>query len=85
MRLGMMNVRRGHQLAAHDNFAQALMLDGGYPEAGNKLAAMYHRGEQYVDCVRTARHTLNHCPSHYGAYAGLGMSLERSGKVKKVL
>jgi Tfp pilus assembly protein PilF len=79
MRLGMLNVRRGEPVAAHDNFTQALMLDARYPEAGSKLAAMYHREEQYVECMRTARRTLNHCPSHYGAYAGLGMSLEKSG------
>jgi tetratricopeptide (TPR) repeat protein len=79
MRLGVSNLKRGDTLAAHDCFTEASVLDPLYPEAHNKLAAMYHKAGQYEECLKRAELTLALCPYHYGALAGLGMSLEKKG------
>ena len=43
MRLGISNLVRNDVIAAHDNFMEATLRDPFYPEAHNKLAAMYHK------------------------------------------
>ena len=43
MRLGISNLVRNDVIAAHDNFMEATSRDPFYPEAHNKLAAMYHK------------------------------------------
>ena len=43
MRLGISNLVRNDVIAAHDNFMEATLRDPLYPEAHNKLAAMYHK------------------------------------------
>jgi hypothetical protein len=40
---------------------------------------MYHKAGQYEECLKRAELTLALCPYHYGALAGLGMSLEKKG------
>ena len=54
MRQGVSCLRRGDTITAHDCFTECVRLDPAYPEAHNKLAAMYHK-------VVTA---ATHFPSH---------------------
>jgi Tfp pilus assembly protein PilF len=84
MRLGISHLQRGDTIEAHTSFTEASLLDPLYPEAHNKLAALYHKTGNYQECAKHARMALALCPSHYGALAGLGMSLEKAGKVYSV-
>ena len=43
MRLGVSSLIRNDVISAHDYFTEASLLDPFYPEAHNKLAAMYHK------------------------------------------
>ena len=43
MRMGVSCLRRGDTVNAHDHFMECVRIDPTYPEAHNKLAAMYHK------------------------------------------
>ena len=43
MRMGVSCLRRGDTVNAHDYFMECVRIDPTYPEAHNKLAAMYHK------------------------------------------
>jgi len=79
MRQGVSNMRRNRASAAFAAFNLASQLDPGFAEPHNKLAALHHKAGEQAQCAQRARLCLELLPQHYGALAGLAMSLERSG------
>jgi len=81
LRGGLANTKRGRQDAALECFRQAALLDPTYPEPKNKMAALHHSRGEHAQCLQQTQLCLAQLPSHFGALAGCGLSLERTGDV----
>jgi hemimethylated DNA binding protein len=81
LRGGLSNTKRGRPDAALEFFRQALLLDPAYPEPRNKMAALHHSRGEHAQCLQQTELCLAQNPSHFGALAGCGLSLERTGDV----
>lgn len=74
MRMGMSYMKRENWSKAKECFAQAVKCDKLYPEAHNKLAAVYHALDEHVQCIDEAKQVLRYHPGHVGALTGLARS-----------
>jgi tetratricopeptide (TPR) repeat protein len=60
-------------------------LDPGYAEGWNKRATVHFLREEYGKALQDIARTLTLEPRHFGAYAGLGIILDRLGDKKGAL
>jgi len=79
MREGAASMKRGNTSGAVDAFSRASLIDPTFAEAHNKLAALSHKLSRHASCAVSASACLDILPHHFGALAGRGMALERSG------
>ena len=79
MRIGTMAMRRGDHRAARAAFLGAHAEDATCAEVCNKLAALYHKSEEPEQCILWAEKTLATNTRHFGALAGLAVSLSVLG------
>lgn len=81
MRQGVSNMKRGRTGHAFEAFNLASALDPLFAEPHNKIAALHHKIAEHAQCAHRAKTCLDLFPQHYGALAGMGMSLEKSGDI----
>ena len=82
LRQGVSNMKRGRTGQAFEAFNLASALDPLFAEPHNKIAALHHKVSEHAQCAHRAKTCLDLFPEHYGALAGLGMSLEKSGEIE---
>ena len=85
MRQGVSNMKRGRTAQAFECFNLASQLDPSFAEPHNKLAALHHKASEHSQCAFRAQRCLELWPEHYGALAGLGISLEKIGKTSQAI
>lgn len=81
MRSGYTALKGGNNELASKYFQFVIdNLDSSYAEAHNKLAAAKFALRDYEGCLTAANEALSLFPNHFGALAGLGLSLEQIKK-----
>jgi tetratricopeptide (TPR) repeat protein len=81
MRLGYSALKGGNSNLAAEYFEYVInYADPLYSEAYNKLAAAKFAAKDFENSSSSAAKALKHFPNHFGAFAGLGLSLEQLHK-----
>lgn len=70
---------------AEDLLTQVVTLAPDYAEGWNRRATLYFAQSDYGRSIADIERTLQLEPRHFGALAGLGLILDRTGKEKQAL
>lgn len=76
---GVNSLRIGKMADALTYFQNASAIDPTYSEPWNKIAVCHNKADEHLLCAENAEKCIELCNNHYGALAGLAMSLEKNG------
>jgi len=71
--------------AAVEHFTRAIGLSPTFAEAYNQRATAHYLLERYDDSIADALAAVQHCPEHFGAWAGLGHCYACLGQINPAI